>query len=225
MNENKFSSVFDGKEVLIEFHDNELTFGTARPEDESVLFFYCSGGASLAGNYRKINKDLDQDQIDKTIYHDNLNPQGIGFNISTTKENGITELTVLPYGLSESNEPFKTNVEGKVTNSEIEDLNSDGFPEVLVYTESPDHFKDVIGYSVNNGKSMSRIRFPDIRENEKLTDIYKGYDEFSIVENFLGRRFPVLENCEKTEKIKQMFYEMVDGEISRTFKVKSISEY
>jgi hypothetical protein len=31
-----------------------------------MLYFFCNGGASLAGTYKKINEELDQKQIDLT---------------------------------------------------------------------------------------------------------------------------------------------------------------
>ena len=39
--ESKFSTVIKGKEVLIEFNNDDLTIKTAQPEDDSVLYFYC----------------------------------------------------------------------------------------------------------------------------------------------------------------------------------------
>ena len=126
-----------------------------------------------------------------------MNLQGIGFDINTKNKNGEIQLTVLPYGLSESNNVFNTSIKREVTNSEIEDLNSDGFPEVLVYTETPDHFGNLIGYSVNNGKSISRVSFPDISSDEEISENYNGFDEFTIIENYMGRKFPLFENGKK----------------------------
>ena len=88
--------MINGKEVLIGFNNDELTINTSQPENESLLSFYCSGGATIAGNYKRIDEGLDQDQIDRTIYHNNLNLQGIGFDISIKSENGEKQLTVLP---------------------------------------------------------------------------------------------------------------------------------
>ena len=149
-----------------------------------MLNYYCSGGGSLADTYEKISEPLDEKQIDLSVFNKNLSLQNINFNVRATGKGSIQELTIQPYGLKTDQKKVILKIDGSVTNAEIEDLNSDGFPEILVYTTSAGSgsYGNVIGYSVNNGKSMSQIYFPPISENPKANKGYMGNDEFAIVE-------------------------------------------
>ena len=226
VDDNTFKSVVEGKSILFRISNNTLTISPEKPEDEGVLFFYCSGGSSLAGSYTLLQESIDESQLDKTIFSKVLFLQDIGFNISTIEEDKKTILTTQPFGLSIVNRAETTVINGKVINAEIEDLNSDGWPEVLIYTQSTDNLKgDVIAFSVNNGKSMSQVYFPPIAENAEINAGYIGYDEFSLVETSLGRRFPLFENGKKTGQSRQIQYKLKDGEASRFFEIVKSTEY
>ena len=115
--------------------------------------------------------------------------------------------------------------------AEIEDLNSDGSPEVLIYTKSDGSgsYGNVIGFSVNNKKSMSQIYFPPITDNKELSKGYMGHDEFTIIETTLAQRFPIYKesdsNANPTGGTRQVTYKLVDGEASRKFVVKNSTEF
>jgi len=66
LDENTYTSVVQDKKVLFHFSENSITIETEKKEDSGILNFYCSGGASIADNYTKINEPLDETQIDKT---------------------------------------------------------------------------------------------------------------------------------------------------------------
>ncbi|MDE1207299.1 PliI family lysozyme inhibitor of I-type lysozyme [Tenacibaculum larymnensis] len=230
-NDSTYKADINGKTVVFSFKNKQISIATANKEDNGLLNFYCSGGGSLAGSYHKIEGDLDQTQIDKTIFKKHLTLQGIGFNISTKKNEVDTELTVAPYGLEIDNSAITQNIDGSVVDAEIEDLNSDGFPEVVIYTRSDGSgsYGNVIGYSVNNGKSVSQIYFPPITENKKLSEGYMGHDEFTIVETTLSQRFPIYtkedSNANPTGGIRQINYKLVDGEASRKFEIKNSTDF
>ncbi|RKF02938.1 hypothetical protein C8N26_2585 [Tenacibaculum lutimaris] len=230
-NDSTYKADINGKTVVFSFKNKQISIATANKEDSGLLNFYCSGGGSLAGSYHKIEGDLDQTQIDKTIFKKHLILQGIGFNISTKKNEVDTELTVAPYGLEIDNSTITQTIDGSVVGAEIEDLNSDGFPEVVIYTQSDGSgsYGNVIGYSVNNGKSVSQIYFPPITENKKLSEGYMGHDEFIIVETTLSQRFPIYtkedSNANPTGGIRQINYKLVDGEASRKFEIKNSTDF
>jgi hypothetical protein len=87
----------------------------------------------------------------------------------------------------------------------------------------------VIGYSVNNGKSISQIYFPDLFDNKEASSGYMGHDEFAIIETTLVRRFPVYKdgdtNNNPTGGFRQIGYKLKDGEASRSFVIDKISAY
>ncbi|WP_428742046.1 PliI family lysozyme inhibitor of I-type lysozyme [Tenacibaculum sp.] len=226
-NDSTYKSIIDGKTILFSFKDKQISIATESEEDNSILNFYCSGGGSLADTYHKIEEDLDQTQIDKTIFNKHLNLQGIGFNITTKRNDIETELTVAPYGLEIDNTPFTQIIDGSVVDAEIEDLNSDGSPEVLIYTQSggSGSYGNVIGFSVNNKKSMSSIYFPPITENKELSKGYMGHDRFTLIETTLTQHFPIYKeedsNVNPTGGVRQIIYHMIDGEASRKFVIKN----
>jgi hypothetical protein len=129
------------------------------------------------------------------------------------------------------NSPESREIDGEVILSEIGDLNLDGSPEILIYLTSTDssHYGTMIGYSVNNGKSMSQVYLPPISDNPELSQGYMGHDEFAIVENSLVQRFPLYKvqdsGAEPTGSIRQIQYKLVDGEASRRFDVDKVVEY
>lgn len=170
-------------------------------------------------------------QDNNVVFQKTLALQNISFDIKSTGEGSIGELTIQPKGLANDNQKITLELDGKVSNAEIEDLNSDGFPEILIYTVSAGSgsYGNVIGYSVNDGKSISQIYFPDIFENEEATKGYMGHDEFAIVETTLVRRFPIYKegdsNSNPSGGTRQIQYKVKDGEASRLFVIDNMSEY
>ena len=230
-NDSTYTADINGKTVVFSFKNKQISIATANKEDNGLLNFYCSGGGSLAGSYHKIEGNLDQTQIDKTIFRKNVTLQGISFSIATQKNGMETELTVTPYGLEIDNSAITQNIDGSVVDAEIEDLNSDGSPEVLIYTKSDGSgsYGNVIGFSVNNKKSMSQIYFPPITDNKELSKGYMGHDEFTIIETTLAQRFAIYKegdsNANPTGGTRQITYKLVDGEASRKFVVKNSTNF
>ena len=231
LNDSIYRTYEQGKGILFKFTNDVLTIKPESPEDANLLYFYCSGGATLEGSYKKIDESLDQSQVDKTTFSKVLILQGIGFNVSAIKKGDDHILTVMPFGLENDNSSYDMKIDGDIINAEVEDLNSDGSPEVLVFTQSEGSgsYGNVVGYSVNNRKSMSQFYFPPVSQNETISKGYMGHDEFSIVETYLVQRFPIYKdgdtNSNPTGGIRQITYELKDGEAMRTFKVKDVTEF
>lgn len=227
-----YQTQIDGKSILFKFTNAQISITSEKVEDKGSLYFYCSGGVSIAGTYQKINEEIDQNQIDKTKFNRVLNLQGVGFNISSIKKDGINTLKIFTFGLQEQeyNETF--NIDGEeVTNAEVEDLNSDGSPELFVFTQSvgSGSYGNVYAFSVNKKKSMSEVYFQPTAENSEINKGYMGHDEFSLVENTLGQRFPIYNkgdiNAEPTGGTRQVSYKLVEGEAMRKLEVENVTEY
>ena len=231
VNDTLFSSVLNGVTVLFTFQKGALNISAERPEQEAALQFYCSGGGNFTGNYKRIEGDLDRSQIDPTLYTKTMELQGIGFSVSSVAKKNKKVLEILPYGLEIDNSAITLAIEGSILEVEVEDLNSDGFPELLVYLSSDGSgsYGEVIGYSVNNGKSISPVYMPPITQDQKLSNGYMGHDEFSIIETSLVRRFPIYKdgdnNANPTGGIRQIEYKLEDGEASRLFVIKNSTDF
>ena len=180
---------------------------------------------------RKIDEPLVEKKIDTSSFKKSLSFQNIGFEISTSGKGSIQQLTIQPSGLKIDNKKIVLEVVGVVNNAEIGDLNSDGFPEILIYTTSAGSgsYGDVIGYSVNNGKSISQIYFPPIAENKKINEGYSGHDEFSIVKKLLVQRFKTYKtgdsNSNPTGQIREIQYKLKNGEATKEFAVEKVIEF
>ena len=211
--------------VYFAFNKDTLSIAA---EDEKVLNFFCSGGATIAGNYIKIDEPLDPEQVDSTVFSKVLQLQGIGFNVSSVRKGPQTAVTVLPFGLELSNRAETYTVDGFVTDADIEDLNADGSPELLIYIQSfgSGSYGSVLAFSVNNRKSLSQAYLPPITQDPALSEGYMGHDEFRVVENYLVQRFPIYEagdtNANPTGGTRQITYTLEEGEAMRQFKVKNI---
>lgn len=217
--ENTYTSVVQDKKVMFRFSENGIAIETEKKEDSGILNFYCSGGASIADTYTKINEPLDETQIDKTKFSKVLNLQDVGFNISSIEKNGATQLSISTFGLpNEFNETQNINNQ-IVVNAEVDDLDADGSPELVVFTKDSSNKENVYAYSVNNKKSMSAVYFQPTVENNKINAGYKGQDKFTLMEGNLVQRFPVFENNVETKKIRQVTYKLLNGEASKKFEV------
>jgi hypothetical protein len=202
-----------------------------------LIIAFISTVASCKNSSSKTTEDtiVKKDTVDskpeiksvKPAFTIKLSMNTISFEI---KEIG-NQLLIQPSGLAIDNTKVVKDIEGTVTNAEIGDLNNDGFPEVLVYitSDGSGSYGTVIGYSVNNGKSMSEIFMPNIDDNPKASKGYMGHDEFAIVENSFCQRFktynPEDTNSNPTGKMRQIQYKLKDGENSRVFVVDKIIEF
>ncbi len=171
-----------------------------------------------------------QDSTDLN-FHKILSLQDISFDVSTTGQGSIQKLSIQPAGLSIINRELNHEIDGRVVDAEIEDLNADGYPELLIYIQSAGSgsYGDVIAYSVNNGKSVSHVYFPPLSENPEAMKGYMGHDEFMLIENSLARRFPIYKkgdtNAQPTGGMRQIQYKLLDGEASRRFEIVKITDY
>lgn len=231
-NDSIYESNYDGKNIIFHFNENNLTISTENPEAINLLYFFCNGGATLAGTYQKINEDLDTEQIDLTAFSKMLNLQGVGFNVSSIKRDDKTILSVFTFGLKELDYNETFNIEGeKVIDAEVEDLNSDGSPELFIYTQSDGSgsYGNVYAFSVNDKKSMSQVYFQPTVENSQINKGYMGHDEFSLVETTLAQRFPIYKegdtNASPTGGTRQISYKLIEGEAIRKLEVDKITEY
>jgi hypothetical protein len=228
---NQYQSVVEGKTIVYTFGGDSILISTANEADKNILQFFCSGGGSLGGTYKKMNEALDKSKLDQRVFIKTLMLNNIGFEVSTTGEGSMQQLTVQPFGLKVDNAKTTLEIDGSVTGAEIGDLNRDGYPELFIYTQSAGSgsYGKVIGFSVNAGKSVSQIAIPDVADIPKANEGYMGHDEFALVEGSLVQRFKTYQttdnNSNPTGKTRQIQYKLKDGEASRKLVVDQILEY
>ena len=155
--------------------------------------------------------------------------KNIAFSVKATGKGSLQQVTIQPSGLLATNREEKLEAE-PVINAEVGDLNADGYPELLIFTRSAGSgsYGKVVAFSVNNGKSMSRVTFPETSENASLKKGYGGHDKFRIVNNSLTQEFPVYKendlNSQPSGLKKVITYKLQTGEASRIFLVENVKE-
>jgi hypothetical protein len=223
VNDKVYRAMVDYVPVLFTFEGGNVTISAERPGDGDRLHFYCSGGATVAGTYAKIEGPIDL-QVDKRTFTKGLNLQDVFFSVEGKMENGKNLLTVEPVGL-ERGEPFSLAIEGEIVNAEVEDLNADGSPELVVYTKSgPNEKGHVYGFSTLGKKSMVQINFPQTDQNSRINEGYNGFDTFTLIETYLGQRFPIFEMGQRTPKMRDIVYKMEKGEAMPQFVIMSVTD-
>ena len=168
---------------------------------------------------------IEKPVVEKEIYsfQKTLQFKAISFDVNTKGSGSLRQLVIQPKGFDETNKSFELEIDGKVTDAQVADLNSDGFPEVLIFTQSAGSgsYGNVIAFSANGVKSMSRIYFPPVSENTKLNKGYMGHDTFLINESALIQEFPIYKegdpNSNATGGVRRIQYKLVNGEASRKF--------
>jgi hypothetical protein len=103
-----------------------------------------------------------------------------------------------------------------VFGAEIDDLNNDGFPDLIIFIEDAAGKKSIFPICSQENERIAPILFPDLLNDMELSKGYRGKDEYKLVEGVLFRKFPVYPADttikEPTNKIRQLMYRVVQGE-------------
>ena len=173
----------------------------------------------------EVKVEQQQEQETNLDFNKTLTWDNTSYEITVTNNS----LTVQPNGLEVVNNKFTHDILGKsVVNAEIEDLNGDGYAEVLVYlaSDGSGSYGEVIAYSSNNGKSLSQVTYNLEGDSDEIKAGYMGHDKYSIIDNVLTREFPIYKdgdiNANPTGGTKIVKYKLVDGEASRKFIVDNV---
>lgn len=150
------------------------------------LNYFCSGGATLAGSYKRISGRPDQKQVDHTQFWKLLEYGGSTFIVQAMNDT----LTIQRNFAAGIKIPFK----GSIPNAETADLDNDGFPEVYVYIrEGKDQHIRLEAYYLDEDV-LRKISFNSKdRLQPEEEKVYYGRDEYKVNEDdgVLQRLFPI----------------------------------
>ena len=144
-----------------------------------------------------------------------------GYRVTTRNVNPEkNSITISPIGFDANMREFSFEVKGRVNKAEVDDLNADGFPDLVLYVFNNDSITkgSVVGISSETNTTVKPILFPEIVDDPKLRDGYKGNDQFMLMEGLLVRRFPVYQtdtlakSIMPTGKIRQIMYRVAPAE-------------
>ncbi len=128
-----------------------IDIAPAQNSDRNKAMTYCSGGGSLIGSYQSVAK-LDRTGLDKTKFIQTLSLQNISFYIDHKDDTVNIRSSGLTYEFDEN-----YSIKGqRITHAEIEDMNRDGYPEILIYLQNSKkpYAGDVLAFSANGNKSL-----------------------------------------------------------------------
>ncbi len=164
-----------------------------------------------------------------TRYDSTLKIGKVGFKIfCLNKSPDRNSLTIRPIGFKSEAREASLEIKARVLSAEIDDLNNDGFPEIVIFILEPKGNKSLFCISSKENERMEPIFFPDITDDMRLSKGYRGKDEFKLVEGVLFRKFPIFESDtaikQPSNKVRQILYRVISGE-QGSWKFKSFKDF
>ena len=138
----------------------------------------------------------------------------------TCRNRSITEnpIAIRPVGMETDVRPLDFPLKGRLYATQVDDLNSDGYPDLLlyIYTDSNAIHGTVYCLLSEANKSLVPCYLPDISYDPKVNKGYKGYDKFTLLEGTLLQQFPVYNPDDEKEKptggTRTLMYQVTKGE-------------
>ena len=125
-------------------------------------------------------------------------------------------LNIRPIGFKSESREASIELKARVFGAEIDDLNNDGFPDLIIFIEDAAGKKSIFPICSQDNERIAPILFPDIYNDMELSKGYRGKDEYKLVEGVLFRKFPIFESDTTiktpTNKVRQIMYRVVTGD-------------
>ncbi len=148
-------------------------------------------------------------KIDSTLKIGNA-----GYHV-TCRNKSATEnqLIIAPVGFQGA-QRINYTLTGRLAQAEIDDLNSDGFPDLVlfIYTDTNAVFGTVFAFLSEANKSIASCILPDTRMDGKINSGYKGHDQFAVMASYLQQKFPIYKAGDKdkpTGGTRVILYQLV----------------
>lgn len=141
-----------------------------------------------------------------------------GYRIRCSNKNADkNDIIIDPIGFESNTREAQFEIRGRINKCELDDFNNDGLPDAALYVINANHKGYVIGITSEKNEGMNAILFPDITDDIKLSTGYNGYDDFSLFQGTLLRRFPVFDTADttlqkRTGKIRTIQYNVAAGD-------------
>ena len=93
---------------------------------------------------------------------------------------------------------------------------------LCIYGGASGELGNIAALATSGNNLLEAVSFPDIYKDQKLSEGYKGHDEFSVLINTLTQSFPVYKAGDTdtaTGGTKVVMYKIVKVENRNTFKV------
>jgi hypothetical protein len=150
-------------------------------------------------------------------YDSTLKIGKVGFRV-TCLNKSLTQnsLSIKPIGFKSEAREASLELKARVISADIDDLNGDGFVDLIIYILENSGKTNLFCVSSKNDEMMQPIFFPDITNDSQLSKGYRGGDEYKLVEGILFRKFPIYGSDTSikapTNKVRQIMYRVVEGD-------------
>ena len=125
-------------------------------------------------------------------------------------------LNIRPIGFKSETREASLELRGRVVSTEIDDLNNDGFPDIIIFVIDAKDKLSLFSVGSRDNERIEPIYFPDITNDMQLSKGYRGKDEYELVEGVLFRKFPIFESDTTiktpTNKVRQIMYRVMIGD-------------
>jgi hypothetical protein len=149
--------------------------------------------------------------------------------ICNNKDAERNEMDIKPIGFDKDAHESILFVKGRINRSEIDDLNNDGFPDLMIYTVSGPRGQYGNAYAIVSlaNKSFTPVGLPDVELDAKYRDGYRGYDEFTLLEGTLMRKFPIYKSDDKDKPTggRRVIQYQMTGTENTGFKFKVLHSF
>jgi hypothetical protein len=118
----------------------------------------------------------------------------IGYHVICRNKNvDQNQLNIKPVGFDSEAREAAFMIRGRVTKAQIDDLNNDGYPDLVlyIYSDSNATIGSVYAMISSGNKGMIPCALPDAMMDGKINTGYKGHDEYSLLEGYLMQKFPI----------------------------------
>jgi hypothetical protein len=127
----------------------------------------------------------------------------VGYHVRCANKNADkNELTIKPLGFDNSAHELDFYIKGKISRLDIDDLNNDSYPDLIIYlyTGIDGVFGTVYAFMSSENKSIMAVALPDAMLDGKIKDGYRGHDQFSLLEGLLMQEFPIYKPDDEKDK-------------------------